>query len=222
MKQGMPVRMSLEMLMAGISAVEPRLRMSLVLGALVATSDQLGLEERELLRMVRVAWCQRAIAVMLTQKGSAIFDAQGRPAMPTGTEQHVELARAVSWECPLCGAYVPTGVKHKHTAHDWMTGRVLPMGGTEEDFAKSREHQREASTVEEPPTFDEGGETAGAWQQCGAFGESLPGMRVRALSLRSGRASGLRPGREAAPFPGSERSNSTVGRVRSERGVNSP
>jgi hypothetical protein len=120
MKQGQAVRLSVDMLMAGIAAIEPKTRISFLLAGLVATADELHLEERELLRTVRVALCQRAIAA---EVGNSILTPEGRPAMPTG-DQPIALGQRSMWECPLCGAQVPPGVKHKHTVRDWMTGKM--------------------------------------------------------------------------------------------------
>lgn len=123
MKQKQRVQpITVEMLINVLRQLEPKSRLGILLGGLVATADELGFPEAELVRVVRVACVQRAIAIQV-QKDRSLVNAAGHPVMPTGP---IDLARPIPWRCPLCDLEVAAGVKHKHTAQDWMTGkRVL-------------------------------------------------------------------------------------------------
>jgi hypothetical protein len=171
------MRIGVDDLVSMLQQVEPRLRLSLVLGALTATADELGINEEEALRYVRVALCQGLIAKQAIAN-RRIVGAGGQAFMPQGTER-VGLARPELWQCPLCEARVPSGVKHKHTADDWMKGRKVEGRSGERielrepelgvgncaigpSRAELDEAAREAAWLaryplppEEPPTFDE-------------------------------------------------------------------
>jgi hypothetical protein len=118
-----PQTITVETLINVLRQLEPQSRLGILLGGLVATVDELGFPEAELVRVVRVASVQRAIA-MQVQKDRSLVNAAGQPVMPTGP---IDLARAIPWRCPLCDSEVPAGVKHKHTASEWMTGKRVAM-----------------------------------------------------------------------------------------------
>lgn|SRR5262245_38581321 len=178
-----------------LRAIEPKGRLGMILGCFVATSDELRIAEEEALRLVRVAFVQRAIALSAARE-SRLVDRSGQMVMPRGP---VDLARPKLWECPLCGAQVLPGVKHKHTAEQWMQGKKVrvddsafcPPAIGEGDCAigppagELEAARLEASTPEEPPTLDETvrGAQKRAGCDCGAFddgdtvsaGPHLPG-----------------------------------------------
>lgn len=159
----------------------------------MATADELHFQEAELIRVVRVACVQRAIAMQLAKDNRGLVNASGQPVMPAGP---VDLSRPIAWRCPLCDSEVPSGVKHKHTAAEWMTGkRVLPdaPGIGEGDNAigppagELEEAAREAMSrvaplgsvpPEEPPTLDEGAKRRERGAQectCAFYGEKPDG-----------------------------------------------
>ena len=162
-----PQTITVETLINVLRQLEPKSRLGILLGGLVATADELGFQEAELVRVVRVACVQRAIA-MQVQKDRALVNAAGHPVMPTGP---IDLARPIPWRCPLCDREVPASVKHKHTAQDWMTGkRVLSdpdeieqtFNGTPRPMTAFEDFQEPGPLApdcdwqgEEPPTLDE-------------------------------------------------------------------
>lgn len=160
MKQ-QPITMNVPTLVKLIQQIRADQRLGLLVGGLIATANELNLPEAEVIRIVRVGFVQHVIAADVNRKGGLI-DSRGQPVMPTGD---VELGRPVKWNCPLCQADIPEGVKHKHTAPEWMTGRLAqrsvepalggdcaigPPAGELEDA------RREVASLEESPTFDEG------------------------------------------------------------------
>jgi len=115
-----PVTITVEMLINVLRLLEPQSRLGILLGGLVATADELHFAEAELIRWVRVACVQRAIAMQLAKDNQGLVNAAGQRVMPAGP---VDLSRPIPWRCPLCESEVPAGVKHKHTAAEWMTGK---------------------------------------------------------------------------------------------------